>query len=154
MASSHPSIFQVILTVAQRTQASQGQAADVDSPDTWRPLVVSRAPQFSPVSGAQMGAAEEADLRQMDGRKTTGATKACTVHLHETSVTRHRVLGTTASTASQQNKGLGDKGQDRGLGLKPPEIAKTGWHRLMEAKVFQQGLLHRVLGAYCGLRTV
>ena len=51
------------------------------------------------------------------------------------------VLGTTASTASQQkNKGLGEKGHDRGLGLEPPEIAKTGWHRLVEAKVFQQGL--------------
>lgn len=45
---------------------------------------------------------------------------------------RHRVLGTAASTAFQQkSKGLGEKGQDRGLGREPPEIAKTGWHRLM-----------------------
>lgn len=76
-------------------------------------------------------------------------------HLQETSGTRHRVLGTTASTASQQkSKGLGEKGQDRGLGREPREIAKTGWHRLMGAKAFQEGLLHRVLGADCGLRTV
>ena len=59
-----------------------------------------------------------------------------------------------ALSLSRQNKGLGEKGQDRGLGLEPPEIAKTGWHRLVEAKVFQQGLLHRVLGADCGLSTV
>lgn len=65
------------------------------------------------------------------------------------------MLGTTASTASQQeNEGLGEKGQDRGLGLEPPGIAKTGWHRLMEATVFQEGLLRRVLSAVCGLRTV
>lgn len=65
------------------------------------------------------------------------------------------MLGTAASTASQQeNKGLGEKGQDRALGLEPPEIVKMGWHRLMEAAVFQEGLLRSVLGAVCGQRTV
>ena len=52
-----------------RQSLLQGQAPDVDFPDTWWPLVVSRTSQFSPVLGALPGAASEANLRQMDGRK-------------------------------------------------------------------------------------
>lgn len=67
-----------------------------------------------------MGAANGANLRQMDGRENNRSYEARMAHLQETSGTRHRVLGTTASTASQQkSKGLGEKGQDRGLHLSP-----------------------------------
>lgn len=155
MASSHPSIFQVILTVAQRTQASQGQAADVDSPDTWRPLVVSRVPQFSPVSGAQMGAAEEAHLRQMDGRKTTGASKACTAHLHETSVARHRGAGHHSfHSVPAEEQGAGREGTRQRPGTRAPRDSEDGLAQADGGKSVSAGFAIRVLGADCGLRTV
>ena len=89
------------------------------------------------------------------GEKQTGAPKACMPHLQENAVMRDWGAGHRTSTVSQQeNKGLGEKGQDRALGLEPLEMAKSGWHRLVEAAVFQEGLLRRVLGAVCGQRTV
>lgn len=50
-------------------------------------------------------------------------------------------------SAPAEEQGAGREGPDRGLGREPPEIAEDGLAQADGSKRFQEGLLHRVLGA-------